>query len=353
MYFSVIMPTYGVEKYIKKAIESIRAQTFGDWELIVVDDCGRDRSVEIAEAEAQKDERIRIVRHEKNQGLSAARNTGIQKAKGEYIWFMDPDDYVDCDLLEKINVSLKKNPAEVVLFGLTEEYYGHKGKLEYTHILCPEEKLYEKQEELRRDIIRLEQATLYGYAWNKVYNLRYLRERGFRYENVKLIEDIQFNVQYFMDIQRLNILGIAPYHYAKRMESNLTNKFVPEYYELHKKRIELLYDQYTYWGMCNIQVRRVLGSLYGRYILSALERNCDRRSDMGYRQRYQWCKDLFGQKLFRELIPAARAKDSHALQFLLVLLRWKSPLVCMSMGRIVYVIRKYLPMAYSKVKSGR
>ncbi len=353
MYFSIIMPTYGVEKYIKKAIESIKAQTFGDWELIIVDDCGKDRSVEIAKKEAQKDERIRIVRHEKNQGLSAARNTGIQEAKGEYIWFMDPDDYVDCDLLEKINASLKKNPAEVVLFGLIEEYYGHKGELEYTHTLCPKEKLYEKQEELRRDIIRLEQATLYGYAWNKVYNLKYLRERGFRYENVKLIEDIQFNVQYFMDIQRLNVLGIAPYHYAKRMESNLTNKFVSEYYELHKKRIELLYDQYTYWGMCNIQVRRVLGSLYGRYILSALERNCDRRSGMGCRQRYQWCKGLFRQKLFQELIPAARARDSRALQLLLVLLRWKNPMLCMVMGRVVYVIRKYLPMVYSKVKSGR
>ena len=67
-----------------------------------------------------------------------------------------------------------------------------------------------------------------------------------RYENVRLIEDILFNVKYFMDIERLNILDITPYHYAKRLDANLTNKFVPEYFALHTRRIELLFDQYTY-----------------------------------------------------------------------------------------------------------
>ena len=98
--FSVVMPTYGVEKYIEKAIRSVQAQTFENWELLVIDDCTCDQSAEIACEIAKTDSRIRIVHHEINQGLSAARNTGIQEAVGEYIWFMDPDDWVEPELMQ-------------------------------------------------------------------------------------------------------------------------------------------------------------------------------------------------------------------------------------------------------------
>ena len=121
--FSVVMPTYGVEKYIEKAIRSVQAQTFENWELLVIYDCTCDQSAEIACEIAKTDSRIRIVHHEINQGLSAARNTGIQEAVGEYIWFMDPDDWVEPELMQALAASLEKNRAEMVLFGLQEEYY--------------------------------------------------------------------------------------------------------------------------------------------------------------------------------------------------------------------------------------
>ena len=106
--FSVVMPTYGAEKYIEKAIRSVQAQTFENWELLVIDDCTCDQSAEIACEIAKTDSRIRIVHHEINQGLSAARNTGIQEAVGEYIWFMDPDDWVEPELMQAVAASLEK-----------------------------------------------------------------------------------------------------------------------------------------------------------------------------------------------------------------------------------------------------
>lgn len=352
-FFSIVMPAYGVEKYIERAIQSILEQTYQEWEILVIDDCSPDKSAVIAENFAKKDSRIQVLHHTENKGLSMARNTGTKAASGEYIWYMDPDDYVSEDLLERVKDSLEKNPAEVVMFGLVEEYYNPDGKLEYTHTICPDEILYDSQEQLRKDVIRLEQQTLYGYAWNKIYNLAYLREHQFEYEKVTLIEDIVFNINYFMDIQRLNLLGFAPYHYGKRMNANLTNRFVPEYFALHRRRIQMLFDQYMYWSMCTEDVRRVLGSLYGRYILSALERNCDKRAQMTYIDRYRWCKRLFRQKLFNELIPCAKAEDSKALSIALLLLRRKMPLLCLMMGRGVHIIRSRMPMIYSRVKSGR
>lgn len=352
-YFSIIMPVYGVEEYIERAIQSIEQQTFQDWEVIIVNDCTKDKSADIATRYAEKDDRIQIIHHLNNKGLSEARNTGIKTAQGSYIWFMDPDDYVDADLLERVKISLEKNPAEVVLFGLVEEYYNRDGSLEYTHSVSPKEMLCESQHELRRNVMELEQQTLYGYAWNKIYNLEYLREHQFFYENVKLIEDILFNVKFFMDIQRLNLLSFTPYHYAKRLNASLTNKFVSEYFDVHRKRIELLYEQHSYWNMCTEDVCQVLGSLYGRYILSALERNCDKRSGMSHKDRQRWCREVFRQRLFKELIPRAKAKNSKTLSIALVLLRWRRSTLCLMMGRGIHLIRSGMPMIYSKVKSGR
>lgn len=352
-FFSIVMPAYGVERYIKKAMESVQNQTYTDWEIIVVDDCSPDKSGQIAEEFAAKDKRIRVVRHQENRGLSQARNTGIWEAEGCYIWFMDPDDYVEENVLEKVKESLEKNPAEVVMFGLIEEYYGKNGNLEYTHEIRPEEHLYQEKTELRKEVIRLEQQTLYGYAWNKIYSLAYIKKKGFQYENIKLTEDILFNVNVFMDIERLNILSIAPYHYAKRMSANLTNKFVKEYFQVHRQRIELIYKQYQYWELCTKTVRKILGSLYGRYILSAMERNCDQRSGMKLRQRRLWCRRVFREELYQELIPYAEAEDSKMLKIALVLLRTGNITLCLGFGRCIYIVRKYFPMVYSKVKSGR
>ncbi len=110
-YFSIVMPAYGVEKYIDRAIQSIQNQTFGNWEILVVDDCTKDGSGRIAEKYASEDSRIQVIRHEVNRGLSAARNTGTRAARGEYIWFMDPDDYVDHTLLAQVYASIGKNPS--------------------------------------------------------------------------------------------------------------------------------------------------------------------------------------------------------------------------------------------------
>jgi glycosyltransferase involved in cell wall biosynthesis len=347
------MPTYGVEKYIKRAIQSIQRQTYTDWELIIVDDCTPDNSIRIAEETAAGDERVRVVHHEKNQGLSAARNTGMSEANGSYIWFMDPDDHVEPDLLQEVYQSLQKNPAKLVVFGHWEEYFDKDGSYSYSHMVLPKEGYYTEEKDLRKEIIYLEQSTVYGYAWNKFYNLEYLRSIHLQYENVKLIEDVLFNVKYCMDIDSMNLIEKPFYHYEKRMDNSLTNKFVPDYYKLHKRRIALLYEQYQYWGMCTREVKEILGSLYGRYILSALQRNCDKQSNMNSVKRYRWCKHIFQQELYTALIPYAKATDSRALAIALIPMKRKQAFLCLILGRIVYIARNQMPMLYTKVRSGR
>ena len=122
-FFSIVMPVYNGEKYITEMLEGIRRQTFTDWELVVVDDCSEDGTREIVSAAEEKDSRIRLVCMERNDGVSAARNRGISEASGKYLWFVDADDRVDPQLLQKVWESLQKNPAKLTVFGLAEEYY--------------------------------------------------------------------------------------------------------------------------------------------------------------------------------------------------------------------------------------
>lgn len=351
-FLSVVIPVYNVEKYIERAVLSVQNQCISDIEIILVDDCSPDRSPEICERLAMQDERIRVIHHEVNKGLSEARNSGLNIASGEYIWFMDSDDYVENGLFQQIKESLDKNPAQVVIFGLTEDYYDQKQNLHHSITVSCGEYCFQNKYEVRKFVINLEQQTLYGYAWNKIYQLSYLKKLGLRFEKIVLIEDILFNVNYFMDINSMNLLKYTGYHYNKRMDNSLTSKFVPEYYLVHRRRIELLYKQYQYWDMCTENVKAILGALYTRYIFSAMQRNCDTRANMSFFERRRWVSDLFEDKLVRKLIPCA-ASENKVLKILIFALKMKNKTLLLMLGRIIFIFKSSLPMFFSHMKQNR
>ena len=112
---SVIIPVYNVEKYIRECLDSVVNQTYKNLEIICVDDCGTDNSIKIAEEYAQKDKRVKVFHHDKNMGAGVARNTGIQNSSGEYIFFVDPDDYLNLDIIELMVKKQKKTNADIIV----------------------------------------------------------------------------------------------------------------------------------------------------------------------------------------------------------------------------------------------
>lgn len=124
MKISIIVPVYNVEQYIKECFDSIAAQTYkGELECIFVDDCGQDYSVSVLEkliAEYKGPIQFSIVHHEHNKGLSGARNTGIRNAKGDYLYFIDSDDSITSDCIEKLVALAEKYPGVEVVQGSTK-----------------------------------------------------------------------------------------------------------------------------------------------------------------------------------------------------------------------------------------
>lgn len=127
---SVIMPLYNAAKYLREALESVLGQTYGDFELICVDDCSTDDTRAILEESAKRDERIRLLSNERHAGAAAARNRGLENARGKYLLFLDGDDVFEEEMLEKAFDAMEKYQTDIVLF-------------EYMHV--PSAEIYEKR----------------------------------------------------------------------------------------------------------------------------------------------------------------------------------------------------------------
>lgn len=374
--FSIILPTYGVESYIAQALTCLRNQIYSDFEVLVVDDASPDQSVAIAQRFADQDERIRIIHHTDNQGLSAARNSGISFAKGRYITFFDPDDTYEPQLLEKVAESLDRQRAQIILFGHTEDTCNEAGEI--TQSLAypvpissskepPEESSagssaipsatsatheYQSPEAFHPMVLTWEKNIHYGYAWNKFYNLAFIKEHRLKFKNNPLIEDLEFNVEAFSCARTVNVVSEPLYHYAKREQGNLTNKFEPCYFELHQRRIQLLVDQQKAWGLWNDESRAVLGSLYARYIISALERNNDPRAHMLGSDKKAFVGTLYESKLFNELIPYAQA-SSPFLNAAYQPLKHKSIAGALAIGKTVHTAKQSASGVLQKIKAKR
>lgn len=349
-FFSIVMPVYGVADYLEQTLQSVAAQTFEDFEVILVDDCSPDDSPKICDAWVKKDERMTVLHLPENGGLSNARNAGFPHVRGEYVFFMDSDDVIDANLLEQVKASLEVNRADVVVFGLLEQYYDRAGVLKQTFPVAVEKTLYlYTPEDVRREVIHLEEKTLYGYAWNKVYRVQSLRESGVVFEKITLIEDIKFNVSYFDSVCSMNVLNTTPYHYLKRIDGSLTNKFLPDYFTPSAERVFLVLEQYKNWGMCTEEVRRILANIYVRYLFSALQRNCDKRSAMNHAQRKEWLKQQYKTPLCKELLSAVQASGTLFKCMAKALCAGNIPL-CLMIARSIFAVKSAFPTVFSTLK---
>ena len=188
---SVIVPIYKVEKFLPKCIESILNQTYSDFELILVDDGSPDKCPEICDEYAAKDQHI-VVIHQKNSGVSAARNAGLKKAKGQYIGFVDPDDFIAPDMYEKMVQAMETSEAELVVCGYDyydEEYHvdeKRKYRINFDEVI--------DQKELMKRMSDMPPTIRHG-VWNKLFKSSLLSEIYFM-ENLHSSEDVMFLTEY-------------------------------------------------------------------------------------------------------------------------------------------------------------
>ena len=206
---SVIVPVYGVEEYLCRCIDSVLKQTYKKFELILVDDGSLDCSGKICDEYAKTDERIKVI-HKKNGGLSDARNAGLTKACGEYISFIDSDDWVSKEYLERLLNALKETRADICECNVLKT----KGE-EKTQTLEKEMlKIYDTIDALEQLIC---DNVLRQYVWNKIYRRCVIKNISF--PKGKTNEDEFWTYQVFGNAQRVTKIPDILYYYFQRPNS--------------------------------------------------------------------------------------------------------------------------------------
>ena len=210
---SLIVPFYNVEQYIERCIKSLLSQSYSNIEVLLIDDCSPDNSVKIAKEYAKKDKRIKILQYKNNRGLGGARNYGIEKAKGEYILFVDSDDYIDSNSVQILFDKAKKNDLCVLEASYIKE---SKNKSE----ILPRKSTYfdtvfSGQEYW--DLIPIAPVV----AWNKLYKLSFLKENNIVFK-LRKFEDVAFTSEVFMKAKRVMNINLPFYHYIVRENSIMT-----------------------------------------------------------------------------------------------------------------------------------
>jgi glycosyltransferase involved in cell wall biosynthesis len=190
MLFSIIIPVYNVEKYLNECVDSLLSQDFKEFELILVDDGSQDRGGLICDEYAQKDARVKVV-HQENAGLAVARNTGTDIAQGEYIVYVDSDDYIcDSAFLSKL-AKKTKDKADVILYGYKKFF---ESSQTFGNDICAYPALKGKSAE--SVIALLLQTDMYdGSAWNKTIRREFLNQNQIRFVPGMISEDSDWFLQ--------------------------------------------------------------------------------------------------------------------------------------------------------------
>lgn len=227
MQFSIIVPVYNVAPFLAQCLDSVTGQTFSDYEVWVVDDGSTDGSGVICDRYAQKDSRVHVIRQE-NQGLSGARNTGLQHAQGQWIAFVDSDDWISTDYLEVVSRRIQKTPAELYCFNsckMCEDGTQSAGKL----IFFPENDgvvFRTEKERYRYYIDKILHYQVGWEAWHCVFSRSLIEQHGLRFQPTQEVfaEDLLFNLQYALYVKNVEYICNILYFYRQRGSSLLGQK---------------------------------------------------------------------------------------------------------------------------------
>lgn len=208
---SIIVPIYNVEQYLPRCIESILNQTFTDFELILVNDGSQDKSGEVCEKYRLLDKRIKVI-NQGNYGVSAARNTGVNASIGKYIYFVDPDDWIEKELLQEAYSNIEYYQSDIVFLGIHHEYLNDgKREVNISQSLMVESN---SNGDILSIILDLIKSDLFGFTWCKLFKSAIIHENKIQFDcRISLAEDAKFTCEYCNYIEKLTILKKAYYHY--------------------------------------------------------------------------------------------------------------------------------------------
>lgn len=282
---SIIIPVYNVENYLKRCLDSVCNQTLKDIEIICVDDCSPDNSIKILREYAEKDSRVKIINFSENKGVSTARNTAINSAKGDYIGFIDSDDYINLDFYEKLYERAVKNNSDITKGADCELVYPD-GTVFHT----------KQNEKIRENKI----AFCYQF-YTAIYKTVFLRKHHLNFpEDCSNFEDPVFALQASYFANQVDIVEEAVYHYMRRDDCQSNKAWSKEQLLSYIKYINYLTDFEEKQAFSNIEY-----NMFYSFILNSIHNVKKYRS-----QNDEECKKILSKLYIQNVLK--KEKRKHA-----------------------------------------
>ncbi len=272
---TVVVPIYNVESYLNRCVESIVNQTYKNLEILLIDDGSPDNCPQMCDEWAEKDSRIKVI-HKQNEGLGMARNTGIDNATGEYICFIDSDDYMNENLVQKSMNMITENSCDFVVYGFCDVTENEQFLCNY--IPSPSKQIFTGEDiknlfvkhTFASEYYNNENWTLRLSAWNCIYSMRVIKSINFKFVSEREIisEDIYSLLTLYPHFKKVGIVSEMLYYHRVNSQS-ITHKFrkdrIAQLDNLYVKLIELCddlnYDEETKCLMSNPYLSGIIGAL--------------------------------------------------------------------------------------------
>lgn len=250
---SFIVPVYNMERLLPRALRSLRAQTLTDFEAILINDGSKDGSAALCAQAAAEDARFRFI-DQPNGGVAAARNAGLDAARGEYIFFLDPDDWVESDAAEVLYHTARNANADCVQFGMFYDVCDENGKLLHSETdYCTFSGVY-RGEPFKEHFDEMASSYL---IINKLFRRAFLEQHHLRFPCHQLGEDGLFFVAFYRrDPGCLVVLEKPLYHYMIARRGSLSNSYHPERLEDNFYLSDAVWDTVSAWGLQNSPMHR-------------------------------------------------------------------------------------------------
>ncbi|MGO4184307.1 glycosyltransferase [Paenibacillus sp. TAF43_2] len=344
---SIIVPIFNMELYLDRCLNSLLEQSLSDIEIIAVNDGSTDSSLSILQEYTERDSRI-IVINKKNEGVSAARNDGVLAANGEYIGFVDPDDWVNLKMYEEMYACAVEQNVDIVMCTYIREFGTHSKEKRFN---MPDKQLYLMDEvqttmlrrlvgPLKEEVANPEYLDAWGTVWSKLYRTSLLKDNKVKFKDLSIIgsnEDTLFNIHVFYNAESFLFLNRPFYHYWRTNDASITSQYNPLLVEKFEKLYAAIQSFLTEKGLIN-DFGLALNNRISMNVLGQGLNIMNHQSNLSMRERLRLIKKLLNNEktsyslrrfqleycplIWKTFFLCAKLKISSAIYFMLLGMNW-------------------------------
>ena len=348
---SVIMPAYNVDRYVRRAVESLQNQTLSDFELLVVDDGSTDRTGQILDKLAERDIRITVF-HNENGGAPAARNFALDRARGTFVQFMDADDWIEPRFLEDMVAFAEKHTLELVITGFyIDTYYGNNGE-HTSEVKTRPDEVYLTQQEFRAAAWQLFDQNLFYTPWNKLYVRERIERLGIRFRPT-FMDDFPFVLDYIRAVERVGMIEQPYYHFIRERAESETARWRPNLYEKREEEHGWMLDLYRHWGLdgdaaCMEMIQR----RYIERLIGCIENVCNPACELSTKEKLAQIDQMITSDRAQIAVATAHPR-SKMMKTMLLPIKAKNARVAYHEGMLISYVKRHNTKIFATLKANR